>query len=272
MWENPIIQENLEKLKKLNYTILEPENGYLACGYNGKGRLCNLDNIFKETVSKLKQTSNKALLGKKLVITSGGTIEDIDPVRYISNYSSGKMGLALADVAFKNGAEVVLITTRDVKRPYKVIKVKSAFDMKISVDKEFENADCVIMAAAVADYRAKEISTQKMKKNNENEITLTLVKNPDILKELCDKNNERKIIVGFCAESENLISNAKEKILKKGCNYLIANDISRKDIGFSSDYNEVTILNKNGDVKKLERAYKTSIAKQIYEYIFNEQI
>ncbi len=287
MWENPVVQENLHKL---HYTILEPESGYLACGYTGKGRLCKIEKIFDKTVELLNY---KPLKGKKIVITSGGTIEEIDPVRYISNYSSGKMGTALADSAKNLGADVTLITTKDVSKTYNVVKVKSALDMKKAVEKEFDDADCVIMAAAVADYRVKEIATQKMKKTSEDEITLTLVKNPDILKEICQKKNnchcegvqrlsqsheittqskiarnDNKIVVGFCAESENLIENAKEKIAEKGCDYLIANDISRKDIGFSSNYNEVTILDKNGGMKKLERADKTTVAYKIFEEIY----
>ena len=271
MWENPIFQENL---KKLHYEILEPESGYLACGYEGKGRLCSLEKIFDKTVELL---TYKPLNGKKIVITSGGTIEDIDPVRYISNYSSGKMGLALADTAKNLGAEVTLITTKDVGRKYNVVKVKSANDMKEAVEKEFEDSDCIIMAAAVADYRVKEVASQKMKKTDADEISLTLVKNPDILKGLCEKkskiyssDNQTKnpLIVGFCAESENLLDNAKEKINKKGCDYLIANDISRKDIGFSSDYNEVTILDREGNMQKLERADKMTIAKQIFKVIY----
>ena len=277
MWENPVLQENLNKL---HYEILEPDSGYLACGYEGKGRLCSIEKIFDKTVELL---TYKPLSGKKIVITSGGTIEDIDPVRYISNYSSGKMGLALADTAKNLGAAVTLITTKNVSRKYNVIKVKSALDMKSAVEKEFENSDCIIMAAAVADYRVKEISPQKMKKTSDDEITLTFVKNPDILKSLCNLKHTlllgeggnlsdfrmgAPLIVGFCAESENLIENAKEKIRKKGCDFLIANDISRKDIGFSSDYNEVTILDKNGGMKKLERADKMTIAKQIFKEIY----
>ena len=261
MWENPVLQENLHKL---HYEILEPESGFLACGYEGKGRLCSLDKIFDKTVELLNY---KPLKGKKIVITSGGTIEDIDPVRYISNYSSGKMGLALADTAKNLGADVTLITTKDIQRRYSVIKVKSAIDMKSAVENEFESADCVIMAAAVADYRVKEVAPQKMKKTSEDEITLTLVKNPDILKEI-SSIKKSQIVVGFCAESENLIENAKEKIAKKGCDYLIANDISRKDIGFSSDYNEVTILKKDGTMKHLPRASKREIAIKIIEEIY----
>ncbi len=265
MWENPIIQENIQKLYKHGYEIVEPEAGFLACGYNGTGRLASLDKIFDKTVEILN--SKKKLAGKKIVITAGGTIEDIDPVRYISNYSSGKMGLALADEAHKLDAETILITTKDVQKSYKIIKVKSASEMQTAVENEFNNADCVIMAAAVADYRVKNHSEQKIKKTDSDTITLELVKNPDILKELCAKKTTQ-IVVGFCAESENLIENAKEKIQKKGCDYLIANDISRKDIGFSSDYNEVIILDKNGGQKRLEKASKNEIARQILEVIY----
>ena len=265
MWNNKIIQENLQKLISSGYTILEPETGFLACGYEGKGRLCSLDKIFDTAKNIL--TEKKTLAGKKIVITAGGTIEDIDPVRYISNYSSGKMGIALADTAYSLGADVHLITTVSAQKPYIVEKVKSALEMQKAIEKDFADADCVIMAAAVADYRVKQPSEQKIKKTSDEEITLTHVKNPDILKHLCEIKTHQTV-VGFCAESENLIENAKEKILKKGCDYLIANDISRKDIGFSSDYNEVSILTPNGVVKKLERADKYTIARQIFEEIY----
>ncbi len=265
MWNNRIVQGNLQKLLNAGYTILEPETGFLACGYEGRGRLCSLDTIFDAAKDIL--TEKKTLAGKKVVITAGGTIEEIDPVRYISNYSSGKMGIALADTAYRLGADVVLITTVPAEKPYPVKKVKSAQEMQKAVEDEFSNSDCVIMAAAVADYRVKQHAVQKIKKTDENEISLTLIKNPDILKHLC-KTKTHQTVVGFCAESENLIENAKEKIIKKGCDYLIANDISRKDIGFSSDYNEVTILTRDGGVKKLERADKYTIARRIFEEIY----
>lgn len=267
MWENIFVQENIKKLNLAGYTILEPESGFLACGYEGKGRLCGLDKIF-DTVVEILNTSKK-LSGKKILITAGGTIEEIDPVRYISNYSSGKMGIALADCAYSQGADVVLVTTVEILKPYRVINVKSACDMQKSVESEFNGTDCIIMAAAVADFRVKSIADHKLKKNNENKISIQLVKNPDILKELCEKRTtDRPIIVGFCAESENLISNAKTKIIQKGCDYLIANDISRKDIGFSSDYDEVTILDKNGGTKFLSRASKKEIAAKILEEVY----
>lgn len=267
MWENCFVQENIQKLKNSGYQILEPESGFLACGTDGKGRLCDLNTIFEATVKILN--TGKKLIGQKIVITAGGTIEEIDSVRYISNYSSGKMGVALADCAYSQGADVILVSTIETQKPYRVVKVKSAQEMEEAVNKEFDGATCIIMAAAVADYRAKEIINHKMKKTEQDEISVQLVKNPDILKNLCQrKSGNKPVIVGFCAESENLLQNAKEKITRKGCDFLVANDISRKDIGFSSDYNEVSILKKDGTLITVARATKTEIASKILEVIY----
>ena len=280
MWNNDGVKGNIKTLCSRGVEILEPESGFLACGYTGKGRLCSLDKIYN-AVDEALNYSDK-LKGQKVVITSGGTIEEIDPVRYISNYSSGKMGLALAKSACDMGAEVVLITTKDFDVPFKKVLVKSALDMQKAVNDEYENADYIIMAAAVADYRVKDYSEQKIKKGDEDSITLELVKNPDILAEICQRksaphpnpisNGAREkdcVIVGFCAESENLMNNAQEKLSKKGCDYLIANDISRHDIGFNSDENEVTILSKEGAIKKISKAPKSVIARKIIESIVN---
>ncbi len=268
MWENKIIQENLKKLAELNYKIVEPESGFLACGYEGQGRLASVDKIFETALNEL--TANLPLKGKKILITAGGTIEEIDPVRYISNYSSGKMGFALAKTAKNLGAEVTLISTVPAAG---AIMVKSALEMQKEVLAHFENMDAVFMAAAVADFRVKETAEQKIKKSDgTDEITLTLVKNPDILKTICNIKKEKHLgvkIIGFCAESENLLANAKEKISQKGCNYLIANDISRKDIGFGSDENEVHILNANGCIEKIEKASKENIAIEILKRIWS---
>lgn len=274
MWKNPIIQKNLQILKNRGYNICDPESGFLACGYNGQGRLCSIDKIFDRVVEIFENSTR--LKNKKIVITAGGTREKIDTVRFLSNYSSGKMGIALADEAYNQGADVVLITTVNVEKPYKTIFVESALDMFSAVEKEFlfvsnesfdkntnKYADILIMAAAVADYRVKEILDKKLKKTESDELNLTFVKNPDILKEICAKKHQNQTVIGFCAESENLINFAKEKIEKKGCDFLVANDISRKDTGFSSDYNEVFILDKNGDIIKIEKALKKDIAKEI---------
>ncbi|MEI8128777.1 MAG: bifunctional phosphopantothenoylcysteine decarboxylase/phosphopantothenate--cysteine ligase CoaBC [bacterium] len=266
MWENKIIQNNLEKLKELNYYVLEPEEGFLACGYNGNGRLCSIEKIFDTSVEILN--TKKKLLNKKIVITAGGTKEKIDTVRFISNFSSGKMGIALADEAHKLGAEVVLISTVEAQKPYRIEYVQSALEMKKIVEDEFKTADCLIMAAAVADYRAKEIAEHKMKKTSADEISIDLIKNPDILKEISANKRQEQLVIGFCAESENVLEFAKEKIQKKGCDFLIANDVSRSDIGFSSDYNEIYIIDKKLNVEKIERAPKTIIAKKILQEIF----
>lgn len=266
MWENEIIQKNVETLKNLGYKILEPEDGFLACGISGKGRLCDLNLIFNETVKILNSVKQNR---GKIVITSGGTIEDIDPVRFISNYSSGKMGESIADEAFKKGFEPVLITTKNLEnKPYTIKKVKSAFDMQNSLDEEFGDAKCVIMAAAVADFRVKQKSEQKIKKSEDDVLTLELVKNPDILKNISSKKTNQ-IIVGFCAESENLFENANKKINEKGCDFLVANDISRDDIGFGSDYNEVTVFSKSGKAQKLARNTKQVIASEILDIVLN---
>ena len=264
MWNNDAVQNNLKILQKRGIEILEPESGFLACGYMGKGRLCSLDKIYNAVEEALNYS--QMLKGQKVVITAGGTIEEIDPVRYISNYSSGKMGLALAKSAQSMGAEVVFITTKDFDVPFKKILVKSAQDMQNAINEEFDTANYIIMAAAVADYRVKEYSEQKIKKGDNDSITLELIKNPDILAELC-KNKTSQTIVGFCAESENLMENAKAKIEKKGCDYLVANDISRKDIGFNSEENEVTVLSQNGAIKKISKAPKSVIARKILECI-----
>ncbi|MDD3437585.1 MAG: bifunctional phosphopantothenoylcysteine decarboxylase/phosphopantothenate--cysteine ligase CoaBC [Candidatus Gastranaerophilales bacterium] len=310
MWESPVIQENIAKLEDLGYVVLSPEEGFLACGYNGSGRLCSIEQIFDKTVEILN--SKKKLLNKKIVITAGGTKEKIDAVRFISNFSSGKMGIALADEAYNLGADVVLITTQcpppqpspsrgegevqasckkntsinqgaqadlgpspplrgrvGVGGSYHIEFVQTALEMKEAVEKEFTDADCLIMAAAVADYRAKEVADFKMKKTSEDEISISLVKTPDILKEISQKKSKNQLVIGFCAESENVVENAKEKIKKKGCDYLIANDISRSDIGFSSNYNEVYIINKSLNVTKIEKATKTQVAKEIFEVILH---
>ena len=265
MWENEFVQENISKLQTKGYHILNPESGFLACGTNGTGRMVEVEEIYEKTVEVLSQKKN--LAGKKVLITAGGTKEKIDPVRYITNCSSGKMGIALADCAYEMGADVTLVSTFGVNKPYKNIVTETAREMEKAVKSDLPEQDCVIMAAAVADYRVKEYSEQKMKKGVNDTLSLELTKNPDILKEISAIDCKAKI-VGFCAESENLLENAKEKIQKKGCDFLVANDISRKDIGFSSDMNEVYILDKNLKISHIGRDTKLNIAKQILEKIF----
>ena len=263
MWNNPFVQENMSKLKKHGYHIVDPETGFLACGTNGVGRMKEAEEIFDRTVEIFSE--NKKLKGKKILITAGGTREKIDPVRYITNASSGKMGLALADNAYRMGADVTLVSTFKADKPYKNIVTETALEMEKSVKENLSGQDCVIMAAAVSDYRVENCAENKIKKQG-GVLELKLVENPDILKSICKTPN--KIICGFCAESENLLENAKVKIQKKGCDFLIANDISRKDIGFNTDENEVYIIDKSLNIKHIEKDTKENIARRILEEIF----
>ena len=260
MWNNPFVQENMSKLKKHGYHIVEPETGFLACGTNGVGRMKEPEEIFDRTVEIFSE--NKKLKGKKILITAGGTREKIDPVRYITNASSGKMGLALADNAYRMGADVTLISTFKADKPYKNIVTETALEMEKAVKENLSGQDCVIMAAAVSDYRVENCAENKIKKQG----GVKLVENPDILKEIsCARST---CVAGFCAESENLLENAKAKIQKKGCDFLIANDISRKDIGFNTDENEVYIIDKSLNIKHIEKDTKENIAQRILEEIF----
>ena len=267
MWENPSIQKNIQILKERGIKTVEPETGFLACGREGKGRLADVNKIY-ETVKNML-FSEEILKGKKIVVTAGGTKEDIDAVRYIGNYSSGKMGMAFADCAFEMGAETVLISTVGVNKNYKVINVKTAQEMYDNVNSEFLNADTLIMAAAVSDYRVKNKSSQKIKKDGHS-LILELIENPDILKSVSEKKRQNQVVIGFCAESENLIENAKIKIKNKGCDYILANDISRKDTGFSSDYNELFIIDKNMNIEKIDKTDKKTLAKIILERIYGK--
>ena len=267
MWENPATEKNLEILKSRGIKVIEPETGFLACGTEGRGRLADINKIF-ETAKEILLPP-QILKGKKIVITAGGTKENIDIARYIGNYSSGKMGAALADNAYNMGGDVVLISTVEVKKQYKVINVTTAEEMYNAVKQEFNNADSLIMAAAVSDYRVKNKSENKIKKTG-NSITLELVENPDILQEMCKIKKQNQTVIGFCAESENLIENAKIKIDKKSCDYICANDISKKDSGFSSNYNELYIINKEHEIFHIEKTDKNTLAYKVLEKIYGK--
>ena len=275
MWDNKFVQENILKLKGSGYSILNPAEGFLACGENAVGRMREPEEIFEETLKILNSGSSvntEKLKGKKILITAGGTKEKIDPVRYITNLSSGKMGIALAEKAKVMGAEVCLVSAFPVNGNYRNIVAETACDMEKIVKEELFKQDCVIMAAAVSDYRAAKYSEQKIKKEPYKDcLNIELVKNPDILKEICEiisSAPKKPIITGFCAESQNLIENAKVKIKNKGCDYIVANDISRKDIGFNSDENEVYIIDKNLNINHIEKDTKGNIAVKILEKIF----
>ncbi|MCR4881140.1 MAG: phosphopantothenoylcysteine decarboxylase [bacterium] len=201
----------------------------------------------------------------KILITAGGTKENIDPVRYIGNHSSGKMGIAVADEANDNGHDVSLILTFPIEKPYKVIVATSSDEMADAVKNEFPKVDILIMAAAVADFKAKKIEENKIKKTDKDTITVELVKTTDILKEVSKIKKENQIVIGFCAESENLLNNARKKLEEKKLDYIVANDISRKDIGFGSEYNEVTLMASDGTQIHIDKTTKNEIAKKILE-------
>ena len=272
MWENPVTVRNCTQLKKDGVHFIEPAVGFLAEGYSGKGRLPEPEEVLRQIKElNLFDNEEKTLLGKKVLITAGGTKERIDPVRYISNDSSGKMGYALAEDAVKKGAEVVLIsatTVLPVPNGVKIEYVESAREMQEKVFEYFSETDIAVMVAAVSDYRVKEPATQKMKKtDDEDEITLTLVKNPDILKQLGSLKKEGQIVIGFAAETHQVIEFAKQKLVKKNADFIIANDVSDQTIGFGSDMHQVTILSKNGDEILLPKVSKHLLAKEIWNHL-----
>lgn len=263
MWENPFVQKNLETLKNAGCKILEPEYGFLACGTENKGRLCELKKIFEAIECK------KPLKGKKIIITSGGTREAIDPVRFISNASSGKMGRALADCAHELGARVVLISTQELQKPYKVVIAQDTISMLNATRKEFieNNADYLIMAAAVSDYRVKNYSNTKISKEQTGEnLTIELVKNPDILKTMCEEKSQSQKAIGFCLSSENAVKNAKKKIKDKGCDIIIANEVKT---ALGTNESEVWIIDDSLNVKKIEKTSKINIARAILEILYD---
>ena len=266
MYENPIVQRNISLLKELGYEFIEPASGRLACGDEGKGKLQDTEIIAEETLRRLHST--KDLLGKKVVVTAGPTIVPIDPVRILTNRSSGKMGYSIAEEARDRGAEVVLISgPTSLRKPngIKVIDVKTNEDMFNAIKNEFKDADIVIKSAAVADYKAKNYSNEKIKKTGD-DLNLIFERDRDILKTLGDMK-KNQILVGFAAESSNLKENAKGKLERKNLDYIVANDISKPETGFASDENKVTIISKSGEEVSLEKMSKREVAKNIFDII-----
>ncbi|WP_456342622.1 bifunctional phosphopantothenoylcysteine decarboxylase/phosphopantothenate--cysteine ligase CoaBC [Thermovibrio sp.] len=263
MYENPITQENLEKLKRLGWEVVEPGSGYLACGDTGKGRLAEVKDIVEAAEYWFYP---KLLKGKKVVITAGATREYIDPVRFISNPSSGKMGYALAKVAAGMGAEVVLISGKTcLEPPYRVrrIEVETVEEMKEAALKEFESANVYISAAAIGDYTPVERSSQKIKKG-EGELVIRLKRTPDVLKLIGQKKREGQVVVGFAAETENLLENAKKKLEKKNLDLIVANSV--KEGVFGSSQTRVFIVGKSGEVLETSGS-KEEVAEEILKKV-----
>lgn len=242
MWKNPITQDNLKALQNYGFKVISPETGFQACGATGPGRMAEPEHIVDYLV---RQLNYKPLAGKKVVITAGPTKEAIDPVRFISNHSSGKMGYAIADAASNLGAEVVLISgpvSIPAPTSVKLVNVISAEDMLSATENHIPHCDIFISCAAVADFRCKNISEQKIKKTGDTDsMTIELVKNPDILSTVGHLSNRPGLVVGFAAETQNVEENALKKLKSKNADMIIANNVSDKSVGFNSDNNSITI-------------------------------
>lgn len=258
MYGNLAVREAIDTLKKRGYEFLEPDTGLLACGDVGKGRMCEPEEIFAKALDILMPKRDYA--GRTVMITAGATREDIDGVRFISNYSSGKMGIELAKAVKNRGGKVILVAgfVTAAIPPYidKVVKVKSTRDMYDAVMSELENCDCVIKAAAPADYRVEKVADDKIK---DKEVTLNLVKNPDIAKAVGERKGERKLVV-FCAEKCELIERAKSKLASKNADMVVANDVTKEGAGFDVDTNIATIITAKGNVRDCQLMTKAELA------------
>jgi len=268
MWENRALQRNVETLLELGYHLLEPGEGELACHWYGKGRLPELS----EVIEKMEDLfSPKDLRGEQILITTGPTQEPIDPVRFISNRSSGKMGYALAQMARRRGAEVILIagpvSLPPPRRDMKFVSAQSAEEMEKAVLANLKGSSVVIMAAAVSDYRPKVISERKIKKGD-SDTSLMLERTDDILGRLGKRKGDR-ILVGFAAETEDLIANAQKKLTGKNLDLIVANDVTQPGAGFGSDTNQVKILSADGDVKDLPMMSKAEVSHFILDEVLS---
>ncbi|MDK2823515.1 MAG: phosphopantothenoylcysteine decarboxylase / phosphopantothenate---cysteine ligase [Clostridia bacterium] len=264
MYNNPVFQENVSKLKKLGYYFIEPVEGNLACGYAGKGKMAEPENI----VQYLSKFEKDDLKGVNILITAGPTREPIDPVRYITNRSTGKMGYALARCAQQRGANVTLIsgpTNLDKPQNIEFIQVQTAREMFNEVTKHLEKQNVIIKSAAVADYRPQNYNNYKIKKTDE-DLQINLERNPDILGYL-GKNKGNRILVGFAAETNDLKENAQKKVNKKNLDFIVANDVTQKGAGFGCDTNKVTLFYADGSQKDLPLLSKNEVANLILDEV-----
>jgi phosphopantothenoylcysteine decarboxylase/phosphopantothenate--cysteine ligase len=268
MWESTIVQGNIEKLRENGYQFMEPSSGDLACGTTGKGRLPRIDEI----VEKMEDIFTvKDLVDEHVLVTAGPTTEFIDPVRCITNRSSGKMGYAIAKMARRRGADVTLITGQTYVEPprtdMRVIEVVTAMEMRKAVMDNYKRATVIIKAAAVSDYRCKSENCQKIKKQCDiDSLSLELAKNPDILAEL-GKVKEDRILIGFAAETENVLQHALDKLKRKNLDLIVANNVAKEGIGFGSDNNEVAIIDKTGTMKQIPLMSKEEVADIILDAV-----
>jgi len=266
MYEHPATQNNMSILRARGVHFIDPGEGQLACGYVGKGRMAEPEEILVAAEQVL--TPDQPLIGKKVLITAGGTVERIDPVRYLTNDSSGKMGFALAEAARDLGADVTVIAAKTtVHEPggVQLVRVESASDMLNAVMDRLQASDIIIKAAAVADYRPAEQAPQKIKKKEET-LTLTLVKNPDILQQIGDSKTNQ-FVVGFAAETEQTAEHAMDKLRRKNCDLLVANDVTVEGAGFGTDTNVVTVFDRSGLVEELPLLSKREVANRLLRMI-----
>ncbi|HLR33856.1 MAG TPA: bifunctional phosphopantothenoylcysteine decarboxylase/phosphopantothenate--cysteine ligase CoaBC [Tissierellales bacterium] len=268
MYANPIVQENIEKLKGLNYEFIEPGTGMLACGYLGKGRMAEPADIVQYILDSLNK---KTLINKKIIVTAGPTIEPLDPVRYMTNYSSGKMGYAIAEEASNRGGDVVLVTGPTNLQPpsnVKVVNINTTMEMLKAVEEYFNDSDVLIKAAAPLDYKPEKFSKEKIKKKTGEDDILEIkyIRNPDIAASF-GKKKENQIMVGFAAETENVEKHAREKLEKKNFDFIVANDVSKEDAGFRTDTNIVTIIDNKGCSEEYPLMSKEKLSKVILDKV-----
>lgn len=267
MYRNPIVKSNIEKLKNLGYEFISPEIGLLACGDYGEGKMPEPSDIIEYVLNSFIK---KDLVGKKIVITAGPTIEPLDPVRYMTNHSSGKMGYNIAREAVERGAEVILISGPTSLVPPKgvnLINIKTTDDMLNAIDAHFDTCNVLIKAAAPADYRPETVSEEKIKKkDNDNELIIKYIKNPDIVAHFGNKK-EDQIIVGFAAETNNIYEHAVEKIKKKNLDFIVANDVTKEGAGFNVDTNIISIIDKEGIKTDYPIMDKRQVAKLILDKV-----
>lgn len=267
MYENQLTQANISKLCGLGWHFIPPAVGHLACGIDGVGRMPEPAEIVDFVEKDLGKSADMA--GRKVLVTAAGTYEPIDPVRYIGNRSSGKMGYAIAQAAQERGADVVLISgpsALTAPAGVELIRVETAAQMREAVMNHCQAADIIIKAAAVADYRVRQVAEEKIKKHDD-ELVLVLDRNPDILQELGQKKQPGQILVGFAAETQNLLDYAKAKLEKKNLDMIVANDVSRPDAGFNVDTNAVKLLYRDGTLQELPCMNKRRLADELLDRI-----
>ena len=268
MYENVFIKNNIEKLKKAGHVVIEPDSGVLACGDVGKGRYPNTQLLFDYINDIYKD--RKSLTGKKILISAGPTKEDIDPVRYITNRSSGKMGYSLTLEAVKRSGDVTLVSGETNLLPpigiKKYIKVRNSEEFFSKIKNVYENYDIIIMAAAISDFTPENKAKNKIKKDRSN-LEVKLKRTKDVLEYLGKNKKEHQILVGFAAETQNIIENATRKLNKKNLDFIVANDVSKHKIGFQSDLNAAIILTKNGTKKEIDMCNKKELARRIFDFI-----